>query len=115
VAVDLFLTAEEPRTKSVDGKRPEVSPNYHYIRSIILKRFAASYPATTVNGLSKQHLDGFMASLNKVGPKSKNHRPVASAKSRNHYRAAIRQFLDWAVRNDYLPRNHRLSEADRSG
>jgi len=34
------------------------------------------------------------------------------AKSRNHHRAAVRQFLQWAVRKDYLPATHRLGEAD---
>ncbi len=37
---------------------------------------------------------------------------VNSAKSRNHYRATIRQFLQWAVRKDYLSATHRLNEAD---
>jgi integrase len=35
-----------------------------------------------------------------------------SAKSRNHHRTAVRQFLPWAVRTDYLPVTHRLNEAD---
>ncbi len=35
-----------------------------------------------------------------------------SAKSRNHYRAAVRQFLQWATRKDYLSTTHRLNEAD---
>ncbi len=33
-------------------------------------------------------------------------------KTRNHYRAAVGQFLRWAARKDYLPVTHRLGEAD---
>lgn len=47
--------------------------------------------------LSKEHLDLSIKSLKRF-----------SAKSRNHYRAAIRQFLMWAVRKDYLPATHPL-------
>ena len=51
--------------------------------------------------MSKEHLDKFIGSLDDF-----------SAKSRNHYRAAVRQFLQWAVRKDYLTQTHRLLEAD---
>ena len=44
--------------------------------------------------------------------KSRNRRAVSSAKTKNHHRAAVRQFLQWAVRNDCLHTNHRLAEAD---
>src|SRR5205823_5602887 len=44
--------------------------------------------------------------------KSRNRRRAVSAKSRNHHRAAVKQFLEWAVRKDYLPPTHRLLEAD---
>ena len=111
-AVELFLTAEAPRTKADDGKRPEVSPKYHYTRAIMLRRFAAMFQNTCLCDLSKQHVDAFFSTLDKVTSKSRNHRAVSSAKTKNHYRAAVRQFLLWAVRNDCLHPNHRLAEAD---
>jgi integrase len=51
--------------------------------------------------LGQEHLDAFLGSLSEL-----------SAKSRNHYRAAVRQFLQWAVRKDYLAVTHRLGEAE---
>jgi site-specific recombinase XerD len=57
-------------------------------------------------------VDAFFASLGSTPSKSRNRRAATSAKSRNHHRAAIRQFLQWSVRKDYLPANHRLTEAD---
>ena len=111
-AVEKFITAEEPRTKADDGKRPEVSPKYHYTRAIMLRRFAATFPNTCLCDLSKQHVDTFFSTLGKPSSKSRNHRPVGSAKTKNHHRAAVRQFLQWAVRNDCLHTNHRLAEAD---
>lgn len=102
-AVDEFLAAEEPRTRASNGQRPQLSSSYAYVRAIRLKRFSAALPNTAVCDLSKAHLDAFFASklLSEL-----------SAKSRNHYRAAIGQFISWSVRKDYLPANHRLTEAD---
>jgi len=57
-------------------------------------------------------LDQFIEALGKLKSNSRNQRKAVSAKSRNHYRAFIRQFLSWAVRKDYLPLTHRLAEAD---
>jgi len=111
-AVEEFIAGEEPRTKASDGKRPDLNPKYHYNRAIMLRRFAGAFQNTAVVELAKQPLDAFFASLGKVKSKSRNKRPVGSAKSRNHHRAAVRQFLSWAVRKDYLPANHRLNEAD---
>ncbi len=111
-AVEEFLAGEELRTKAAEGKRPEVSPKYHYNRSIMLRRFAGTFPKTAVCELTKGHLDTFVTTLGKSAGKSRNHRAATSAKSRNHHRAAIRQFLGWAVRKDYLPVTNRLGEAD---
>jgi integrase len=111
-AVEKFITGEEPRTKTSDGTRPEINPKYHYDRAIKLRRFAATFPNTAVCDLAKEHLDAFVGGLAKLKSKSNNRRPVSSAKSRNHNRAAVKQFLQWAVRNDYLPATHRLLEAD---
>lgn len=102
-AVEEFIKAEEPRTRASEGQRAQLSANYAYVRAIRLRRFSAALPNTAVCDLSKAHLDVLFAGkpLNEL-----------SAKSRNHYRATITQFVSWCVRRDYLPSNHRLSEAD---
>jgi integrase len=111
-AVEEFIKAEEPRTKASDGQRAQVSGKYHYNRAIMLRRFADTFPSTAVCDLGKEHLDAFIASLGELKSKSRNRRAATSAKSRNHHRAAVRQFLQWAVRKDYLTPTHRLLEAD---
>ncbi len=111
-AVAEFIAAESPRTKSRNGERPQLSVEYAYNRKIQLEKFSDTFPGTAVCDLSKEHLDKFIESLAEFKTKSRNKRKVASAKSRNHYRASVRQFLEWSVRKDYLPRTHLLFEAD---
>jgi len=111
-AVAEFLQADAPRTKAAEGQRSQLSAKYAYNRELQLDRFAAMFPNTAVCELSKEHLDTFIGSLDKVKTTSRNGRAAGSAKSRNHYRAAVRQFLQWAVRKDYLAPTHRLNEAD---
>ena len=100
-AVEEFIAADEPRTRAVEGQRAQLSPKYAYNRAIQLRRFAGTFPNTAVCELAKTHIDAFMGSLGKF-----------SSKSRNHHRAAVRQFLQWAVRKDFLAGTHRLGEAD---
>jgi integrase len=100
-AVTDFIAADQPRTKASEGERAQLSTKYTYNRQIQLNKFAAAFPGTAVSDLNKRHLDTFIGGLSGF-----------SAKSRNHYRAAIRQFLQWAVRKDYLSATHRLNEAD---
>jgi integrase len=78
----------------------------------MLRRFASCFPGTNLVELGKTHLDKFFSELDKLPTKSRNKKHAASAKVRNHHRAAIRQFLAWAVRKDYLSATHRLGEAD---
>ena len=111
-AVEEFITAEEPRTKAGEGQRAQLSAKYAYNRAIMLRRFAGAFPGHAVCDLGKEHLDAFVSGLAVMKSKSRNGKPVTSAKGRNHHRAAIRQFLQWAVRKDYLPATHRLGEAD---
>ena len=111
-AVAEFLLADAPRTKAAAGQRSQLSAKYAYNRELQLDRFAATFPNTAVCDLSKEHLDTFIASLDTVQTTSRNGRAAGSAKSRNHYRATVRQFLQWAVRKDYLAPTHRLIEAD---
>jgi integrase len=111
-AVAEFLQADAPRTKAAEGQRSQLSAKYAYNRQLQLDRFADMFPNTAVCDLSKEHLDTFIGSLDKVKNTSRNGRAAGSAKSRNHYRATVRQFLQWAVRKDYLAPTHRLIEAD---
>jgi integrase len=111
-AVTEFLQADAPRTKASNGQRAQLSAEYAYNRQIQIRRFADTFPNTAVCDLSKEHLDKFVDSLAEIKSKSRNKRKAVSAKTRNHYRAVVRQFLQWAVRKDYLPVTHRLGEAD---
>ncbi len=111
-AVNDFVTAEELRTKAAEGKRAQLSVKYHYNRAIMLRRFASTFPNSAVCDLTRADLDLFFTSLGEIKTKSRNGRRATSAKSRNHHRAAIGQFLQWAIRKDYLATNHRLGEAD---
>ena len=111
-AVAEFLKSEEPRTKAAAGQRAQLSAKYAYTRAIRLRKFADTFPGTAVCDLSKEHLDIFIGSLDKLKTKSGKNRAAGSAKSRNHYRGTVQQFLQWAVRKDYLAPTHRLNEAD---
>jgi integrase len=111
-AVEEFLQGQEAQTHAPAGKRPPISAKYFYNQSIQLRRFAATFPNTAICDLGKEHLDTFIGSLAKLRTKSRNGRPALSVKVTNHYRASIRQFLDWSARKDYLCQTHRLAEAD---
>jgi integrase len=111
-AVTEFLQSEELRTKAKAGQRAQLSAKYAYTRAIRLRKFADTFPGTAVCDLSKEHLDTFIGSLDKLKTKTGKGRAVGSAKSRNHYRGTVQQFLQWAVRKDYLAPTHRLNEAD---
>lgn len=102
-AVEEFIKADEPRTRANNGERAQLSAKYAYNRAIMLRRFASALPGHAVCDLSKAHLDAVL-----------NSNPLAefSAKSRNHHRAAVKQWLQWCVRKDYLAVTHRLLEAD---
>jgi integrase len=111
-AVTEFLAGSEHLTRAANGQRAQLSAKYAYNREIQLRKFAGTFTGTLVCDLSKEHLDKFISTLGEQATKSRNRRKIVSAKSRNHYRGAIRQFLQWAVRKDYLSPTHRLFEAD---
>lgn len=106
-AVEDFVLSEKPRTVAPTGQRPQLG-GYAKQKWQILRKFAGVFPGHEVSDLRKAHIDKFMNGI----PTSEHRRAVTSAKARNHHRAAIRQFLQWAVRNDFLSKNHRLLEAD---
>jgi len=94
-AVEEFIKADEPRTKAGEGQRAQLSAKYAYNRGIILRRFAKALPGSAVCDLSKDHIDAVLTSETVA---------AFSAKSRNHHRAALKQWLQWCVRKDYLTR-----------
>jgi integrase len=99
-AVKEFVDGREIETKSMNGKRPELSKNYFQITKLWLGWFEKTFPSTAVCDLTKEHLDLFMAG-----------RSHLAAKSKNHLRATVKMFLNWCVKKDYLPANHRLMDA----
>ena len=100
-AVTEFLTINAPLARESNGERSQISAEYAYNRELQLRRFADAFPHTAVCDLTKEHLDKFFETLGQF-----------SAKTRNHYRMCVRQWLQWAVRKDFLPVTHRLGEAD---
>jgi integrase len=104
-AVEEFILSEKPRTVAEGGRRAALCQKYAENKSLILRRFAETFQNTSVCDLGKQHLDLFIGSLKKAFG-------VETAKSRNHYRGAVRNFLGWCVRKDFLSPANRLAEAD---
>ena len=100
-AVEEFIASRQHLTEAKEGKRPQLSPVYAYNVAMWLREFAATFPATAVCDLSKQHLDAYMQPHLKL-----------SAKSRNDRRATVRMFSAWCVKQDYLSATHRMLEAD---
>jgi integrase len=111
-AVEEFSAMEEPRTKAKDGQRPEIRPDYFRQKKNMLLKFANMLPGYAACDLTKAHVDKFFRELPKLPQQMKNALVPNSAKSRNHHRGVLKQFLAWAARNDYLPANHRLLESE---
>jgi integrase len=100
-AVEEFLDGRKHKTEAKDGRRAQLSACYETHVASWLREFAKTFPATAVCDLSKDHLNLYIKPFTDV-----------SAKNRNDRRAAVKMFLSWATRQDYLPVNHRLFEAD---
>jgi integrase len=96
-AVEQFIASRESKTVAKDGKRPQLSPGYHYIVAMWLREFANTFPNHAVCDLSREHLDAYIAGHGDV-----------SARTRNGRRTVLKMFLKWAVEKDLLPGNHRL-------
>ncbi len=67
----------------------------------MVARICRRVHGNAVCDLTKEHLNLFFKPLTEVGTKNRNDR-----------RAAVKMFLTWATRQDYLPVNHRLFEAN---
>jgi integrase len=100
-AVEEFIAIRKPLTEAKAGKRAQLSKNYAYSVGLWLRDFAKTFPSSAVCDLGKEHLNLFMQKSGTQSPKS-----------RNHYRGAVKMFLKWCVKRDYLSPAHRLFEAD---
>ncbi len=100
-AVEEFLEGRRHKAEAKDGKRAQLSASYETHVASWLRGFAAAFTGNAVCDLTKEHLNLFFKPLTEVGPKNRNDR-----------RAAVKMFLTWATRQDYLPVNHRLFEAN---
>jgi len=100
-AVEEFIANRKPLTEAKAGKRAQLSKNYAYLVGLWLRDFAKTFPSSAVSDLGKEHLNLFMQKFGKQSPKS-----------RNHYRGAVKMFLSWCVKRDYISPVHRLFEAD---
>ena len=101
-AVKEFIAAREPKTKSKDGRRAQLSTSYTYNTGLWLRNFADEFPGQALCEFTKEQLDLYF---------SNKKRADLAPKSRNHLRATLAMFFRWAVKKDYLPVNHRLLEA----
>ena len=100
-AVEEFLDGRKHKAESKDGKRAQLSASYEIHVASWLRGFAKTFPATAVCELTKDHLNLHFKAFTEVG-----------AKNRNDRRAAVKMFLAWTVRQDYLAVTHRLFEAN---
>ena len=100
-AVEKFIESRKPKTVAKDGKRPQLSPGWHYIVAMWTREFANTFPGHAVCDLTKEHLTAYVNGHGEV-----------SARTRNGRRTVVKMFLKWCVGRDYLPALHRLFEAD---
>jgi integrase len=101
LAVEQFIESRKPKTVAKGGKRAQLSPGYAYNVAMWLREFARTFPGHAVCDLTKGLLDTYIGQHSDVGPKTRNER-----------RGVVRMFIKWAERQDLLPRNNRLLEAD---
>ncbi|MBM3729085.1 MAG: hypothetical protein FJW40_27130 [Acidobacteria bacterium] len=97
-AIKQFLAEYKTKSVAVAGRRPQLSPAYAYMTSHYLSRLDSTFKGYDLGALTKDNLNQFIGALTGLAPKS-----------RNHYRNTIKTFLRWAVDQDYLAPNHRLS------
>jgi integrase len=100
-AVEQLITSRQLKTVAQDGKRPQLSPEWHYILTKWWREFAKTFPGHAVCDLKQEHLTAYMNGHDKV-----------TARTRNGRRNAVKMFLKWAVQRDFLSANHRLLAAE---
>jgi hypothetical protein len=101
-AVEEFKKSRKPKTVAKDGKRPQLSPGWHYIISMWLKEFAGTFPGHAVCDLEKKHLNTYLGAHDKVSARTRNGRRNAvlrrskfpkSARAVSVHRAIFPAFL----------------------
>lgn len=90
-AVEKFIETRKPLTEAKAGKRAQLSKHHVYLTGLWLRWFARTFPATAVCDLSKEHVNLWLAKHDKH-----------SAVSKNHYRGAVKMFLKWCAKRDYI-------------
>jgi hypothetical protein len=111
-SVQDFVALDEPKTKAKPGERAQMGKGYLSQKKWHLEKFANLFQNLAVSDLTKGHIDRFFLELPNLPQRMANAAKPNSPKARNHYRGSLRQFFAWAVRNDLLPLNHRLNEAE---
>jgi integrase len=100
-AVEQFIEGRKAKTISKDGKRPQLSPGWHYTIAMWLREFAQTFPSHAVCDLNRDHLTAYVNGHGDVTPRTRNGR-----------RNVVKMFLKWSVERDYLSASHRLLTAD---
>ena len=100
-AVEEFVEGRKAKTIAKEGKRPQLSPGYHYNVSMWLREFAGTFRNSAVCDLTTELLDTYMAKHGDVSPKTRNER-----------RGTVKMFLKWCVKKKYLSAAHGLLDAE---
>jgi integrase len=100
-AIEELITSRQLKTVSRDGKRPHLSPEWHYILTKWWREFANTFPNDKVCDLTKEKIALYI-----------NAHTDVSTRTRNGRRDAVKMLLKWCTSRDYLSRNHRLFEED---
>ena len=100
-AVEKLIAVRKKLTVADEGKRPQLSPEWHYTLSIWWREFAAMFPNHYACDLTRELFTTYMGSFGKV-----------TARTRNGRRTAVKMFVKWCVESDYIGPTHRLFTAD---
>ena len=100
-AVEEFIAGRQHKTEAKEGKRAQLSKTYAVHVNSWLREFARTFTNTATCDLTKELLNVYAETFKSFTPKTRNHR-----------RTTVKMFLKWCTRQDYLPVNHRLLEAD---
>jgi integrase len=100
-AVAEFCESRRIKAQTMVGSRPGLARQYVIDSERYVKGLSDAFPNHDLGDLTKAHLDQYLASLTHLAPMT-----------RNNVRAAVRLFLRWCIRQDYLPHDTRLLDAD---
>jgi integrase len=100
-AVAEFCESRRIKAQTMVGSRPGLARQYVIDSERYVKGFSDAFPNHDLGDLTKAHLDQYLASLTHLAPKT-----------RNGVRTTVRLFLRWCIRQDYLPHDTRLLDAE---